>query len=140
MRADSRLLPTLFTVSPDGLCFFDAPPINSDADAGEFASKGRLICATQAASVMVTAMEIWVAKTRPRAYPPLGMSPSSSLYNLGVQYRTYKDDPSVFSSNRLTCHPGYATMPGSRSKRVVAAFAFAPASEETRPSIQSSQF
>jgi hypothetical protein len=79
MRADGRLLPTLFTVSPDGLCFFDAPPIDNDADAGEFASRARLICAAQAASVMVVAMEIWVAKTRPRACPPLGMSPSGSL-------------------------------------------------------------
>ena len=79
MRAEGRLLPTLFTVSPDGLCFFDAPPIDNDADAGEFASGARLICAAQAASVMVVAMEIWVAKTRPRACPPLGMRPSSSL-------------------------------------------------------------
>jgi len=61
MRAEGRLLPTLFTVSPDGLCFFDAPPIDNDADAGEFASRARLICAAQAASVMVVAMEIWVA-------------------------------------------------------------------------------
>jgi hypothetical protein len=79
MLADGRLLPTLFTVSPDGLCFFDAPPTDNDADAGQFASRARLICAAQAARVMVVAVEIWVAKTRPRACPPLGMSPSSSL-------------------------------------------------------------
>ena len=41
--------------------------------------KARLICAAQTASVMVVAMEIWVAKTRPRACPPLSMRPSSSL-------------------------------------------------------------
>ena len=65
MRADGWLLPTLFTVSPASLCFFDVPPMDNEADAGAFASRARLICAAQAASVMVVAIGNWAAETRP---------------------------------------------------------------------------
>ena len=45
MHKDSRLRPTLFAVSPEGLSIFAPGPLNEVSEKNEFAAVARLICA-----------------------------------------------------------------------------------------------
>jgi len=78
MHEDERLMPTLFTASPDGVYSFESEPLGNGAEAKQFAMTVRLICAAQAARAAVVVVEAWVVPTQPRVCHPWDTSSPKS--------------------------------------------------------------
>lgn len=78
MRRDGRLSPTLFAVSPGGLSVYAPGPLNEVAEKNSFAAVARLICAAQAVTAVVLAVEAWVLEAKPGERLDLRARPSQS--------------------------------------------------------------
>lgn len=78
MCRDGRLSPTLFAVSPGGLSVYAPGPVNEVPEKNDFAAVARLICAAQAVTAVVLAVEAWVLEAKPGQRLDLFTRPSQS--------------------------------------------------------------
>ncbi|HEY5480209.1 MAG TPA: hypothetical protein VIL39_01885 [Verrucomicrobiae bacterium] len=78
MHRDGRLSPTLFAVSPGGLSVYAPGPVNEAPEKNDFAAVARLICAAQAVTAVVLAVEAWVLEAKPGQRLDLFTRPSQS--------------------------------------------------------------
>jgi hypothetical protein len=77
LRKHGRLHPTLYAISPEGLCLYIAPSLEeSEKDA--HAENARLICAAHGAVVAVLATEAWVLFAKSGEQADLKTRPSQS--------------------------------------------------------------
>ena len=80
MRAQGKVLPTLFAVGPGGPLFFVPSSLADERAKDNFANVARLICVAHAATVAVMILEAWMKVASPDGTLDLTVPPSQSLH------------------------------------------------------------
>ena len=84
MRAQGKVLPTLFAVGPGGPLFFVPSSLANERAKDNFANVARLICIAHAATAAVMILEAWMKVASPDGTLDLTVPPSQSLHRKEV--------------------------------------------------------